>query len=106
MFLPHDFTNCKRSYIKNNLILEYDAKNKLIKIRFLNTKGIKFFPEHEFNSKEKNLIRIGRSKKNEVVVNDISVSRIQCTLVFERNEWILYDGVYKNSKNSSTNGIW
>jgi pSer/pThr/pTyr-binding forkhead associated (FHA) protein len=83
-----------------------DSKNKLIKIDFLQYEGQKIFPEQTFCSRDKKLIRIGRSKKAEIIVNDNSVSRIQCTLVFEDDQWILYDGVNNNSKKSSTNGIW
>ncbi len=90
----------------NSYSLESNPTNKILKIRFLQIPGQDFMPEQFFYSKEKKIVRIGRSKKAEVTVNDISISRIQCTLVFEKNEWVLYDGVYQNSKKSSTNGIW
>ena len=79
-------------------------ENKIIKIRFL--QGPHQNQEKQFNSKDKKIIRIGRSKQAEVVYKDDSVSRIQCTIVFEKGEWNLYDGYLDNGNKGSTNGLW
>ena len=52
------------------------------------------------------MVRIGRSKSVEIVYKDDSVSRIQCTLLFENDEWSLYDGYLDNGNKGSTNGLW
>ena len=57
-------------------------------------------------AKEKNKITIGRSKKADVICNDESVSRTQCTLIYENNSWNLYDGFLDNGHRGSTNGLW
>ena len=66
----------------------------------------------EFNYKENNIIFIGRSQKCNLVLNDEDgVSRIQFTLVYDKNnnEFYLYDGFYcekDKTIKTSTNGIW
>ena len=65
-----------------------------------------------FNYKENNIIFIGRSQKCNLVLNDEEgVSRVQFTLVYDKNnnEFYLYDGFYcekDKTIKTSTNGIW
>jgi hypothetical protein len=101
------------SFCASHMILQVENEKqqqattgeKIIKIRFL--QGAHQNKERAFSSKEKTIIRIGRSKEAEIVYKDDSVSRIQCTLAFESGEWILYDGQLENGSNkSSTNGLW
>ena len=83
-----------------------DRSNKIIKIQIIEYNDNNIFTEHVFDSTVIKIIRIGRSETADVIVKDISVSRIHCTLVYENKCWVLYDGNYKSSKNKSTNGIW
>ena len=58
-----------------------------------------------FDSREKNCIRIGRLKNNETDFSfaDEDVSRKQCLLTFEENNWYINDG---DGQNESSNGTW
>lgn len=53
-------------------------------------------------------ITFGRSKIANVIINQSEVSRIQCTLIFENNNWVLYNGYIDidNIHQISTNGIF
>jgi pSer/pThr/pTyr-binding forkhead associated (FHA) protein len=82
----------------------YNPENKILKVRFL--QGPHQNQEKTFNSREKKIVRIGRSKQAEVVYKDDSVSRIQCTIVYEKGSWNLYDGYLDNGNKGSTNGLW
>jgi hypothetical protein len=62
--------------------------------------------ESTFNSDNIKVIRVGRSKKAEVECKDESISRIQCTIVYEQDNWVLYDGNFQGTSKISTNGIW
>lgn len=53
------------------------------------------------------IIKIGRDKSCNVIVDDILASKIQNTLKFTPNEgWILYDGDFENERKPSTNSTW
>ena len=58
-----------------------------------------------FISEIKNIIRIGRLQNNEtdVVFADEDVSRKQCILTYEDNNWYINDG---DGENKSSNGTW
>ena len=58
-----------------------------------------------FDSKKKQIIRIGRLKNEETdfVFEDDDVSRKQCMIIFEENNWYLVDG---NGIDPSSNGTW
>ena len=58
-----------------------------------------------FDSRVNKLIRIGRIKNNEtdIVFMDEDVSRKQCILIFEENNWYINDG---DGQNESSNGTW
>ena len=58
-----------------------------------------------FDSRNKQLIRIGRIKNEETdfAFEDEDVSRKQCTIIYEDNNWFIVDG--DGIKNSS-NGTW
>lgn len=94
-----------RKIIIFNIILASRADNKIVKIRFL--QGPHQNQEWSFNSRDKKLLRIGRSKSAEIVYKDDSVSRIQCTLLYEDSSWVLYDGSFEDTGlKISTNGLW
>ena len=58
-----------------------------------------------FDSRVNKLIRIGRLQNNEtdVVFVDEDVSRKQCILTYEDNNWYINDG---DGENPSSNGTW
>ena len=58
-----------------------------------------------FDSREKNCIRIGRLKNNETDFSfvDEDVSRKQCILTYDDNNWYISDG---DGHNKSSNGTW
>ena len=58
-----------------------------------------------FDSRVNKLIRIGRLQNNEtdVVFVDEDVSRKQCILIYEDNNWYINDG---DGENPSSNGKW
>ena len=67
--------------------------------------GINQNNEYVFNSSEKLLIRIGRSKTNDIDIdfNDESTSRLQTTIFYENNNWYIIDG---DGSKKSLNGTW
>ena len=58
-----------------------------------------------FDSRKNSVIRIGRLKSDEIEFEfeDEDVSRKQCMIIFEDNNWYIVDG---NGKNPSSNGTW
>jgi len=54
-------------------------------------------------TKEFKSIQIGRVGDCSIVFEGDNVSRYQCRLTFEDNNWVLYDG---NKEKKSTNGTW
>ena len=84
----------------NNLNLKIISKDKIYDpVNFLPTKS---------------KIKIGRASNCEIVIDDILLSRIHCTIEYKNNiGWIIRDG-YNNNKNNeesidikaSTNGTW
>ena len=67
--------------------------------------GINQNNEYVFNSSEKLLIRIGRSKTNDIDIdfNDESTSRLQTSILYENNNWYIVDG---DGNKKSLNGTW
>ena len=58
-----------------------------------------------FDSRKKQVIRIGRIKNEEtdLAFEDNDVSRKQCMIIFEDNNWYIVDG---DGENFSSNGTW
>ena len=58
-----------------------------------------------FDSKNKKVVRIGRLKNSETDFSfpDEDVSRKQCILTYEDNNWYICDG---DGENESSNGTW
>lgn len=83
---------------------ETENNTKEIKIKFLQSNKE---DEYSFNSIDKKVITIGRGLKCDIVHEGESVSKVQCTLKYEDNNWVLYDGLnMDNEKKKSTNGLW
>jgi len=86
----------------NTHMLVYKLNNSnILKFKFL--QGILKDKVFTYNPVENPNVKIGRDKKNEVVYKDDSVSRVQCSFVYEDNFWYVYDGI---PSKPSTNGIW
>ena len=58
-----------------------------------------------FDSRDKKIIRIGRLKNDETdfTFSDEDISRKQCILTYEDNNWYINDG---DGENQSSNGTW
>ena len=58
-----------------------------------------------FDSRKNQIIRIGRNKNKETdfAFEDEDVSRKQCMIIFEDNNWYIVDG---NGEKPSSNGTW
>jgi len=61
----------------------------------------------------KKIISLGRSSTGDVVIDDNTLSKYQCSIVYyEEAGWVLMDGSPKDSNNikgefnNSTNGSW
>lgn len=78
---------------------------KDIKVKFCQNKSI----QCNYSSSQKKVITIGRNKKCDVYYQEDSVSKVQCTLIYNDNDndWMLYDGsMNHNEQRCSTNGLW
>ena len=56
-------------------------------------------------------VTIGRSSENNIVIDDDMLSRIHCTIYFDKDKWYIQDGYARNGlqkkkKKKSTNGSW
>ena len=79
-----------------------------INIKFLNKfNNSEKQSEISFTNNEYNYFTIGRSELCNYQYNDDSVSKVQCTLIYQNNNWYIYDGLYNEyDKKLSTNGLW
>lgn len=59
--------------------------------------------ENELDAVDNREFKIGRGKECDIIINSNSISRVQCTLAYEKNKWIIYDGLINRL---STNGLW
>ena len=94
-------------YMYFNIIILKNGINK-INIKFLNkNKNSEKNSEISFDNKEYKSFTIGRSNQCNYIYDEDSVSKIQCTFIFENDNWYIYDGLYSpNEKKISTNGLW
>jgi len=83
------------------LIYKSSRSDNILKFKFLQG-SLKDKP-FTFSPVEYPNVRVGRNKDLEVCYNDESISRIQCTFIFENKRWYLYDG---SRERASTNGVW
>ena len=84
-----------------------DGYNEL-NIKFLNKdKNNEKDSVISFDNKKDLRFTIGRSHNCNYQYDDDSVSKVQCTIIFQNNNWYLYDGYICNlEKKVSTNGLW
>ena len=90
-----------------NILTKKEGDNSLyIKIFSLNSqiKSYKFYPSQC-------PITMGRSKENNIYIDDDMLSRIHCTIDYRSEKWYIQDGYAKNGLKEeeikkSTNGCW
>jgi pSer/pThr/pTyr-binding forkhead associated (FHA) protein len=96
--------------LRNNSIFSFSStlilvkiENNLIQLKILY--GTNQNNEYSFNSNEKQYIKLGRIKNNDIDLefNDESTSRIQTTIFYENNNWYIIDG---DGSKKSLNGTW
>ena len=89
-------------------INELNDGNKELNIKFLNKeKNNENNSRISFDNKKYTRFTIGRSIKCNYQYDDDSVSKVQCTIIYQNNNWYLYDGFVCNlEKKVSTNGLW
>lgn len=80
--------------IFNNTILENNANGENCDCK-----------EFTIDKSKNSFITIGRSQNNDISIEDMELSKVQCCIEFNSNEnaFYLYDG---DSKKESTNGTW
>ncbi len=95
-----DFMYFDIKHLKNNLTQ--------INIKFLNKiNNSEKQSELSFTNNEYTHFTIGRSNICNYQYKDDSVSKVQCTLIYQKNNWYIYDGLYNDyDKKLSTNGLW
>lgn len=77
------------------------SKNLLLEIVYQNEETkTRIFSKDEFK-----VVRIGRVRDNEIVLENYAYSRIHTSFVFDEKEqiWYVQDGI---DKKKSTNGTW
>ena len=96
--------------LRNNSIFSFSStlilvkiENNLIQLKILY--GTNENNEYSFNSNEKQYIKLGRIKNNDIDLefNDESTSRLQTTILYENNNWYIVDG---DGNKKSLNGTW
>ena len=93
----------------NIQIKSEEIENRNVVVSSLLTLEVLFGEEQRrkitFDSKNKKTVRIGRLKNSETDFSfaDEDVSRKQCLLTFEENNWYINDG---DGQNESSNGTW
>lgn len=104
-----------KKIIDHDLRLSFGGDYMLVKVRQNNFGGkdikIKFCLKKEleriYNSNKKQIITIGRNKTCDICYQEDSISKVQCTFLFIKENWVIMDGSYGiNKQKCSTNGIW
>lgn len=93
-------------YCQNMIQLTIDSNQRnVIRIHFMNGEFKNTIIA--FDSAINKVIRFGRAITNEIRSGNTSVSRIQWTIIYENNQWIIFDGEYdQGNLQPSTNGLW
>ena len=115
-YIKIDNTNIKENTIINigdsflvfsyQIYLNYENEKKiynqkLLFLKICNGDGV-FQPI--VLGKDKELYTIGRSKDSDIIINDMTLSRINCFLYYKNGIWKIQDGNQKGD--FSTNGTW
>ena len=92
---------------KNNKNKFNNENDNCLNIKIFSTKTQKIFSLTPDNCP----VTIGRSSENSIVIDDDMLSRIHCTIDFDKDKWYIQDGYAKNGLQEeeikkSTNGSW
>ncbi|CAG9321255.1 unnamed protein product [Blepharisma stoltei] len=93
------------NFLLINLVKSNDSAFLRLRIKLFgarNTGDIFYFNEPDYRN---SAIRIGRTPNCEIQIDDTLISKIQCTIYYEDEKWILADGDLEIHK-LSTNGTW
>ena len=95
------------SFLVDFIYIDYIKLGEIKLIFLKKNKNKEEKSEIIINSNNKVKFTIGRKKTCDYIYDDYSISKVQCTLSYEKGNWIIYDGDYDNFHNKkSTNGIW
>ena len=95
------------SFLVDFIYIDYIKLGEIKLIFLKKNKNKEEKSEIIINSNNKVKFTIGRKKTCDYIYDDYSISKVQCTLIYEKGNWIIYDGDYDNFHNKkSTNGIW
>ena len=85
--------------------ITFDINGNYSCITLIVSEGLKKGEEHTFDSRVKDVIRLGRIKSPDIDIDfgDDSVSRFQTTIFYEGNNWYIIDG---DGNKGSLNGTW
>ena len=103
-----DEENEKEENKENLEIINNKNENSLyLNVKVFSTKAQKIFTLTPDNCP----VTIGRSSDNSIVIDDDMLSRIHCTIDFDKDKWYIQDGFAKNGLQEeeikkSTNGSW
>ena len=100
----------KKIKLENSLIISFSIyhiymkknENNNIKLKCIK-KTNKIVYTNSFNNNEINEITIGRNDDCIINLDNDNISRIQMSIIFENNNWFIYDGC---KEKESLNGIW
>ena len=92
---------------ENNKIDNKNENSFYLNVKVFSTKTQKIFTLTPDNCP----VTIGRSSDNGIVIDDDMLSRIHCTIDFDKDKWYIQDGYAKNGLQEeeikkSTNGSW
>jgi hypothetical protein len=92
---------------ENNKIDNKKENSFYLNVKVFSTKTQKIFTLTPDNCP----VTIGRSSDNGIVIDDDMLSRIHCTIDFDKDKWYIQDGYAKNGLQEeeikkSTNGSW
>ena len=98
--------NIGNTYMAFSYNIYLNNQNNCCSKKYLFLKIINDNKEYEpiVLEENKNSYFIGRSKNSDIQIDDVCLSKINCTLYYEDNIWKIQDG--ERFGNKSTNGTW
>lgn len=98
--------NIGNTYMAFSYNIYLNNQNNCCSKKYLFLKIINDNKEYEpiVLDENKNSYFIGRSKNSDIQIDDVCLSKINCTLYYEDNIWKIQDG--ERFGNKSTNGTW
>ncbi|CAG9329995.1 unnamed protein product [Blepharisma stoltei] len=93
------------NFILVNLVASPDHNSPRLRLKLFGAPcsgDVFYFNASDYNE---SVIRIGRTTKCEIQIEDSLISKVQCTIYYSLEGWILVDGDLENDR-TSTNGTW